>query len=142
VESAGNFDVQGNTLTLGNWTPSGGQPTNGFALTFTAAQSGQPSILRFAAMRQSANWIWSHATSDTSTDQSVMLQLDSSNSLELFDPNPSTTTSPPTPTIILNPSASGTSQFSGPVQFSGTILIAPQGDLDMGAYTTGTAPGQ
>ena len=36
------------------------------------------------------------------------------------------------PVIVLPP--------SGPAHFKNAVLIAPQGDIEMGAYTTGTAP--
>jgi len=136
VETPGNFDVNGNTFTLGNWTDSAGSSVNGFSISFTSGTNSQPSTLNFNATRQSLQWLWTHATVDGGTTPVTTMKLDSSNSLQLFDPNPSTATTPPPPTIILNPSATGASQFSG------TVLIAPQGDLNMGVYTTGTAPGQ
>lgn len=55
------------------------------------------------------------------------LTVTSSGRLNLFDPS-----NPAAPTLILDPSATGTSQFPG------TVLITPQGDVGMGVYATGT----
>jgi hypothetical protein len=63
-----------------------------------------------------------------------MMQIDSSNRLLLFDPQAQTTGTTVQPAVILDPAASGTSQFKG------TVLIQPQGDLDMGNFKTGSAP--
>ena len=46
----------------------------------------------------------------------------------------------PAPAIVLDPRASGTSVLPGAVLISGTILVSPQGELDMGGYQNGPRP--
>jgi len=136
MEALGNFDVQGNSFSLGNWLLSG---TSMPGLILSYANS-QPSVIQFAGTRQLTKWAWSHADADGSNNQLITMSLDSSNRLNLFDPSVQTSGTSVKPTIVLDPAVSGTSQFKGMVQVSGTILIQPQGDLDMGLYKTGSAP--
>ncbi len=118
----GNLDIHGGVLSLGNWTDSSGNSVNAFCLAFANSQNGQPSLLNFAATRQSTDWIWSHAASDESSNQINAMRLDSQNRLLLYNPANQTT-----PAIVLDPA--GQSSFNGPLH------IAPQGDLDMGIFT-------
>ena len=131
MEALGNFDVQGNSFSLGNWVLSG---TSMPGLILSYANS-QPSVVQFAGARRLTKWVWSHAHSDGSTTQEVTMQVDGGNRLKLYDPAAqSTGTTAVQPTIIWDPSASGTSQVKG------VILIQPKGDLEMGSYTNGPAP--
>ena len=94
---------------------------NGFSLVYTDAPNGQPSLLSFMAARQSVGWIWSHALTDGGSTQVTMAEIDPNNRLLLYAPS-----NPSTPAIILDP--------------GGQSHIAPQGDLQMGAFTA--QPGQ
>ena len=143
-EVLGSLDIHGNLLTLGSWQATSGDSINGFGLSFTDALNGTPSLIRFAATRSSVSWVWSHANANGGNSQSTTMQINALNQLTLLDPNPSTGTTQPT--LVLDPSVSGTSQIPGTVQMPGTVklpgtvLVAPQGDLLMGTFTTGTAP--
>ena len=63
----------------------------------------------------------------TSGHPSNALTVTASGRLNLFDPS-----NPTTPTLILDPALTGTSQLPG------TVLITPQGDVGMGPYGSGT----
>lgn len=130
----GSVDIQGDYLTLGSWKDNSGYSVEGLSISFADVQNPQTTFIRFAAVRNSTTWIWSHADSDGSGAQDAIMQLDISNRLQLFDPGAQTGGTTAQPTIILDPAASGTSQFKG------AVLIAPQGDLDMGQFKTGSAP--
>ncbi len=135
TEMLGSLDIQGNFLTLGSWLNASNQSVEGLSISYTDAKNQQPALLHFASVRRSVTWVWSHAHSDGSTTQDITMQMDSGNRLRLYDPatqNSGTTVAQPT--IILDPSASGTSQIKG------VILIQPKGDLQMGSFTHGPVP--
>jgi len=136
----GNLDIQGNLLSFGNWTTMSNSSAAGLLFTFTdqkiiQTETGpvtQPSLLNSASLRATTVFGWSHAAADGSTTQNVAMQLDGSNRLSLYSPVPPVGGAQPEPTIILDPN--GISHVKGP------IIVAPQGDLDMGIFKTGTAP--
>lgn len=140
MEAPGNFDVQGNVFSLGNWTNASGNSTPGLMLTFTSGSNNQASVLRFGAVRKTTDWVWSHADPDGSSSQITAMKLDSANRLQLFDPAVQTTGTTAKATIVLDPAVSGTSRLQGTVHVSGTMLIQPLGDIEMGSFTTGNAP--
>lgn len=153
LESMGNLDVQGNVFSLGSWLNLG-TSTPGLSLTFNDVFGSQPSLIQFAASRQSTEWVWSHAQLDGNASQAAMMMLDSANRLCLYAPGFAV------PPLVLDPSASGVSQIPGTLQISGTVkvqgtmqvsgtmnvpgtlLIQRQGDLDMGNFTSGPQPTQ
>ena len=98
---------------------SSGGTMNGLSLVY---MDGSPALLSFMAARASVGWLWSHATADGGSTQANMMQIDPSNRLELY--NPASPSSPPP--IILDP--------------GGQSHIEPQGDLDMGVFTTQPTP--
>ena len=132
----GNLDIQGNLLSFGNWTNTSGSSAAGLLFTFTdetISSTGSvvtPALLNSASLRAATVFSWSHATSDGSSTQKLAMQLDENNRLLLF--NPASSTSPPPPSIVLDPN--GTSHINTP------IVIAPQGDIDMGIFQAGPMP--
>jgi hypothetical protein len=98
TDVAGNLDVHGDTLTLGNWTDGSGNSVEAFGLAFTPAQGGGPNTFDFISTLQSTQWVWSHATSDEGASQAVQMVLTPTHALEVYSPGNSTT-----PAIILNP---------------------------------------
>ncbi len=129
TEVLGNFDIQGNLLSFGNWTNSSNQSVPGLQLTYSDLTNTQPAMLNFEMMRQPAVFSWSHASSDNDSTLIYAMQLDQYNRLMLM----STDRTKTTPTIVLDPS--GSSVIKGP------LLILPQGDLDMGIFQGGETPG-
>ncbi len=127
MEVNGNLDIQGNILTLGTWMHGSSASVNAIALYYTDTQNGNPSLLQFAGTRGSLDWVWSEATSDNADPQIPMMELDPSHRLILHD-----TTTQNAPGVTLDP--------TGPSRFKNPVLIAPQGDIGMGPFTTGTAP--
>jgi len=124
TDIAGDLDIEGNYLTMGTWFTSGNNSVNGFGMSYADTQTtGTTSVLRFGVTRGSLNWIWSEARKDNADPQISMMELDSSHRLILSD-----TTSQNAATVTLDPS--GSSIFKNPV------LIAPQGDIGMGQFTT------
>ena len=138
LEISGDFDIQGNALTLGTWM-SGTASSNGLSIVFTDAKANQPSLISFAAARSAADWVWSHADTDGSPTQRSSMVLDAGNRLLLYPP-PAASGTAVAPAIVLDPRASGTSVLPGAVLISGTILVSPQGELDMGGYQNGPRP--
>jgi len=136
----GNLDIQGNLLSFGNWTTVSNSSAAGLLFTFTdqkiiQTETGpvtQPSLLNSASLRATTVFGWSHAAADGSTTQNVAMQLDGSNRLSLYSPVPPVGGAQSAPTIILDPN--GVSHVKGP------MIIAPQGDLDMGVFRSGTLP--
>jgi hypothetical protein len=124
---SGDLDIVGNFLTMGTWITSGSNSVNALAVSYVDTQNGNPSLLRFAGTRESLDWIWSEATTDNGDPQISMMELDPSHRLILHD-----TTSQNIPSITLDP--------TGPSKFKNPVLIAPQGDIGMGVFTSGTSP--
>ena len=131
------FDITGNYLTLGSWNPDVGVAglTMQYTESFVLPGSGSPpplgaSRVSFTGSRRNTSWLWSHATQDGAPNGAIpmMFAAGADHSLSLFDK----LASPPTATIILNPT--GRSRFDKPIR------IAPQGDLDMGKFMNG--PGE
>lgn len=127
TQVAGDLDIEGNFLTMGTWMTSGSNSVNALGISYTDTQSGNPSLVRFAGTRASLDWIWSESTADNTNPQIPMMELDPSHRLILHD-----TTSQSAPGVTLDP--------TGPSMFKNPVLIAPQGDIGMGAFTTGTSP--
>jgi hypothetical protein len=128
TELAGTLDIAGNSLTLGSWTNGS---TNGFSLLYSDQGSGTPpsplASLTFSGTRELIDWNWSHPTTDAGSTQVTAMQLDRGHRLNLYDP-----ANPGSPTVVFDPG--GVSAFHGP------LLVQPQGDLSMGAFTNGTMP--
>ena len=123
----GDLDVEGNCLTLGTWINSANNSLNAFAVSYADGQNGAASLLRFGTPRGSLDWIWSEAKSDNTSPQVSMMELDPTHRLILHDSTPQNA-----PAVTLDP--------NGPTKYRNAVLLAPQGDIDMGVFTSGTTP--
>jgi hypothetical protein len=150
-EVAGDLDIEGDFLTLGTWITGGSNSVNALGISYTDVSGSNPAVLRFAGTRGSLDWLWSEATADATNPQVSMMEVDPAHRLILHDTttdNGAGVTLDPTgpsnfagsvvvgsgtaPAIILPP--------AGPAHYKNAILIAPQGDIGMGAFTGGTVP--
>ena len=130
----GVFKISGNFMSLGSWSTNTSQ--SGFDLSYFDGQtSSNPASVEFTGNRPLTSWIWDVASNDGTISNAVM-QLDESSRLSLYPQADPTATTPtlPAPTVVLDPNLGGTSRFDGPVR------IAPQGDLQMGDFTTEPTP--
>ena len=126
----GVFKISGNFMSLGSWASNANQ--SGFDLSYYDGQSSSnPASVEFTGNRPLTSWMWDVASNDGTISNAVM-QLDENSRLSLYPQADPTATTPTlaTPTVILDPNPGGTSRFNGPVR------IAPQGDLQMGEFTT------
>ncbi len=112
---ASDLDILGNVLTLGSLKDDAN--TAGFTLSFT--DDGNKTTLGSALSRPVAEWLWSRADAANPATAVPMMKLDANHALQLFS-----SSNPVTPGIVLDPNPNGVSH------------IEPQGDLDMGAFTT------
>jgi len=120
----GDTDLGGNTLSLGTRADSSTTP----GLNLLYGDAAAPTIY-FNATRSGAQWLWQQ------NGTSPQMKLTSSNQLLLFS-----TTNATTPAVTLAPA--GTSTFSGPVQFQGTVTMNGNSVTNLNAsnITTGILP--
>ena len=125
------LDILGNVLSLGSLADD--HNTAGLTLSFRDDTSHSPptATIGLTASRPLAHWLWARTSSpDPNANTVLMMQLDSTHRLSLFDPADATQPA----AIVLDP-GSGTSTFRGPVQFKGPVRVLPQGDIGMGEFT-------
>ena len=137
----GVFQIKGNFLSLGSWISNPSQA--GFNLSYYDGQNTAPSGIEFTASQPATNWLWDAASADGTAVTPVM-QLDQDSRLLLYAPDAlaAAGAAGPTPSVILDPSPTNPSDFTGLVRFEGPVRISPQGDLSMGAFTRDAFPAQ
>ena len=126
---AGDIDIFGNVLSLGALKDD----PDAAGLTMSFADTGTTASLNLALARPSSEWTWSHSTTAGGSSLDLMMKLDATNSLSLFDP-----ANPGTAGIKLDPAAK--SEFKADVSVQGTLRVQARGDLSMGAFTSGPQP--
>jgi hypothetical protein len=118
------LDILGNSLSFGVLNQDASLA--GAAWRFEDRQS--IAVLHNMLSRPQAEWIWWKTAPGQSRDLSPVMQIDSSNRLNLFSPGTAQAT------IILNPTEDGVSSIRG------KLRVRPGGDIDMGEFTSGPTP--
>ena len=121
ISFAGDLDVQGNHFTLGTWTDSAGNSVNGLGLSYRDAIGSSPPQIRFDAMREITEWLWTRANPVAGAAPVKTMTLDSDNRLQLYPP-----TGVSTAKIVLDP--------GGVSEFKGVLRVYEHGDISMGEF--------
>lgn len=133
----GNLIVQGNMFSLGLWTNNLSRA--GMSMYYQDGGASAETDISTVSSRAITDWTWGHASAD-GQNTVLSMELDPTHRLQLYAPDATPGAGGLLPSVVLDPSTTGTSSFSGAVRMGGPVRISKQGDLEMGEFTVEPTP--
>jgi len=126
----GDVQITGSTFAFGTALLSGSNTSSGVALTYTDFQPDTQTnaALTWTAFQQNQEWIWESLVAGNPA--SPIMKIDAGNALNLYPVNSDTNTFP---SIVLDPSLSGTSSIAGSISVTGSVNQMPNQTLTGGS---------
>jgi len=122
----GDVQITGSTFAFGTALLSGSNVSSGVALTYSDSQQGTNAALTWTAFQQNQEWIWESLIGATAAP---IMKIDAGNALKLYPVNSGSGT----PSIVLDPSLSGTSSIAGSISVTGSVNQMPNQTLTGGS---------